>query len=324
LRNSHKGLSIARVTLVSLFVLSSVACTNQNAYSSSEAEICKKSRDFIEDLSSWETKSSSKTIDDLEADVLHLQGVNGVLAGSSSGLAASADFFVESATTTLKVLDLDNNAEVSSSARYFHVEKFVDELSEGYQEIQDFCQRVGLPETDEKWSPDIKQFFPEGLWSSESGTSFFNSGLQSHDEWWSISQSGSFSQADFVGTNLIVFCNPSDEQFGIFLNRSTGNMIQKDLGPDGPVQIKYSIDDGADSSLDGYYAAGRLWPFVNKLEYAQFEKQGAMFWNLIASAEEKLKVTVDSPGENFTSVFYVFGQSQLQKDLDAFRCLDFT
>lgn len=321
--NSHMGLTILRVSLTTLLVIFSVACSNQSAYSTSEEELCKKSQDFIGDLSAWGTESPSKTIDVLEADVLHLQGVRGVLSESGSDVAADTKYFVQSATIALEVLDVEDNSDVSHSARYFHFEKAVGELSEGFDAIQDFCQKIGLSETQAKWSPENKQFFPGGLWSSESGTNFFNSGLQSHDEWWSISQTGFFSQGDFVGTNLVVFCNPSDEQFGIFLNRSNTNMIQKDLGPDGPVNIRYSIDDLAEINLDAFFASGRLWPFVSKLEYAQFEKQGALFWNLISSAEEKLTVSVDSPGENFNAVFHVFGQAQLRQDLDTFGCLDF-
>jgi hypothetical protein len=307
-----------------LLVATSSGCSSlgQVALSPSEVEMCGKAEESLAALKTLNWNSKTDDFEKAESDGLHLVGVAGVLQEDGSEISDPATRFAKAHNLAIKIIDPSREAgEVPESARFYLLESELEELSSAYVDLDSFCE----PEISSNLAAELNpvDFFPQGLWSESSTQDLYGTSVLSHEKWWAITNGGGFSPAEMTGTTLYLACNVATESFAIVLARLSPSREVDELGPDGPVEIYYSIDGGPENSLDSYYEMGNLWPSMSDFNDSQRDKQGVAFWNLLTSADEKIAIKVDSPGENFEAEFFVHGKEKVDEDLKKLGCLSF-
>jgi hypothetical protein len=284
--------------------------------------MCGKAEEYIAAFKTLNWNSKTEDFEKPESDGLHLIGVAGVLQGDGSEISDPATRFAKAYNLVIRIIDPSKEpGEVPESARLYLLESELEELSSAYAAIEAFCEpEVGADLTAELNPVD---FFPQGLWGESSTQDLYSTSVLSHEKWWAITNEGKFSPEQMTGTALYLACNVATERFAIVLARFSPSREVDELGPDGPVEINYSIDGGPENSMEAYYAMGNLWPLMTDFNDSQRDKQGVAFWELLTSADEKIAIKVDSPGENFEAEFFVHGKEKVEEDLKKLGCLSF-
>lgn len=316
--------SVKMLLSAMLLVATSSGCSalGQVALSPSEVEMCGKAEESIAALETLNWNSKTDDFEKAESDGLHLIGVAGVLQEDGSKISEPATRFAKAHNLAIKIIDPSRDAgEVPESARFYLLESELEELSSAYVDLDAFCESDGASNLHTDLNP--VDFFPKGLWSGSSSQDLYGTSVLSHEKWWAITNEGEFSPEEMTGTTLYLACNVATERFAIVMSRVSPSRKIDELGPDGPVEIEYSIDGGPENSLEAYYAMGNLWPLMTDFNDSQRDKQGVAFWELLTSADKKISIKVDSPGENFEAEFFVHGKEKVDEDLKKLGCLSF-
>lgn len=256
---------------------------------------------------------------EVNSKLLHLAGVQAILADGESSLVSPLASFANHFSSTLPMLAIPQPpiSELKSN-----LEKLTTDLGK----LDGVCTNVGTFSMFPTLPLSVANFFPNGFWNRSLDGSYLIYSLASDDDLHDIEIANGepiYSPNGRVGSRITFVCDFNNEIFGVAIGRNDGHLNDKPLRGSGEVAFWWSVDGGPKTLQRGVIENGLLYPFLESWTNTPLRGQGWRALTKVAIAGETVELKLEPPGDSFTAVFSTIGFDQVIASFDSFGCLDF-
>lgn len=204
----------------------------------------------------------------------------------------------------------------------------LEDFADAAEKLKALCSQIGAVENSfEISTPQVNQLFPDGFWLSSGdsiGITFQLTNLEG--SFWLDEQEPTWSSTPLepeTAYDINVNCFPSYNARSIHISKRQGLMTEVSMGPSGPANFLYAIDDGPLIEADGIFAEGWFFPFYTELSVRPGNRSTAEAMEAFFGVGSTLRIVVDYPGVEIDASFPTIGREAMLSDFDLLGCNDF-